>query len=93
MYDYPPEKDFPNFRKNFGPRGVLHSWASDKDNSTEEPRWGRVGKQKIEDTGPLTRERMLTCDEEFAGAANRALPETPYTDNELPKSALCSPQK
>ena len=67
MYDYPPEKDFPNFRKNFGHRGVLHSWASDKDDSTEEPRWGRVGKQKIEDTGPLTRERMLTCDEEFAG--------------------------
>jgi arylsulfatase len=69
MYDYPPEKDFPNFRKNFGPRGVIRSWATDKDDSTEEPRWGRVGKQKIEDTGPLSKKRMETCDEEFAAAA------------------------
>ncbi len=56
MYDYPPEKDFPNFRKKFGPRGVIHSWATDKDDPTEEPRWGKVGKQKIEDTGPLNQE-------------------------------------
>ena len=35
MYDYPPEKDFPNFRKKFGPRGVMHSWATDKDDPTE----------------------------------------------------------
>jgi arylsulfatase A-like enzyme len=69
MYDYPKEKDFPNFRKNFGPRGVIHSWATDKDDPTEEPRWGRVGKQKIEDTGPLTTERMLTCDDGFGAAA------------------------
>ena len=32
-------------------------------------RWGRVGKQRIEDTGPLTRKRMETCDDEFADAA------------------------
>ena len=69
MYDYPPEKDFPNFRKTFGPRGVIHSWATDKDDPTNEPRWGKVGKQKIEDTGPLNRERMLTCDDEFVAAA------------------------
>jgi arylsulfatase len=69
MYDYPPEKDFPNFRKNFGPRGVIHSWATDKDDATEQPRWGRVGKQRIEDTGPLTKKRMETCDDEFAAAA------------------------
>jgi arylsulfatase len=43
------------FRKTFGPRGVLHCWATEKDNATEEPRWGRVGKQKIEDTGALTK--------------------------------------
>jgi arylsulfatase len=67
--DYPPEKDFPEFRKRFGPRGVIHSWASDKDDSTEEPRWGRVGKQRIEDTGPLAKKRMETCDDEFVGAA------------------------
>jgi len=46
--DYPSEKEFPEFRKRFDPRGVIHSWATDKDDPTEEPRWGRVGKQKVE---------------------------------------------
>jgi arylsulfatase A-like enzyme len=69
MPDYPNPKDFPNFRDRFGPRGVLHCWATDKDDPTEQPRWGRVGKQKIEDTGPLTKKRMETCDDEFAAAA------------------------
>ena len=67
--DYPDPKDFPQFHERFGPRGVLHCWATDKDDATEEPRWGRVGKQKIEDTGPLTKKRMETCDDEFVGAA------------------------
>jgi arylsulfatase A-like enzyme len=70
MYDYPPEKDFPNFRKQFGPRGVIHSWATDKDDTTNEPRWGKVGTQKIQDTGPLTKKRMETCDDEFVSAAS-----------------------
>ncbi|HUO87727.1 MAG TPA: arylsulfatase [Rhizomicrobium sp.] len=69
MYDYFPEKDFPNYKKNFGPRGVIRSWATDKDDPTDQPRWGRVGRQKIEDTGPLTRKRMETCDDEFVAAA------------------------
>jgi arylsulfatase A-like enzyme len=69
MYDYPPEAEFPNFRKKFGPRGVIHSFATDKDDPTEQPRWGKVGKQKIEDTGPLTTKRMETCDDDFAAAA------------------------
>lgn len=67
--DYPPEKDFPNFKKMFGPRGIIHSWATEEDDPTEEPRWGRVGKQRIENHGPLTRERMKTCDYEFVHAA------------------------
>jgi arylsulfatase len=67
--DYPPEEDFPNFTKMFGPRGVMHSWATEEDDPTEEPRWGRVGKQKIENTGPLTKKRMETCDTEFVAAA------------------------
>jgi arylsulfatase len=67
--NYPPEKDFPEFRKTFGPRGVIRSWATDNDDPTEQPRWGRVGKQRIEDTGPLTRTRMETCDDEFVAAA------------------------
>ncbi len=64
--DYPKE---PSFKARFGPRGVLRCHATDKDDPTEEPRWGRVGKQKIEDTGPLSRKRMETCDDEFAAAA------------------------
>jgi arylsulfatase len=64
--DYPKD---PTFKEKFGPRGVLHCWATDKDDPTEQPRWGRVGKQKIEDTGPLTRKRMETCDDEFVAAA------------------------
>ena len=66
MDNYPKD---PKFRETFGPRGVIHSWATDKDDPTEEPRWGKVGKQKIEDTGPLTKKRMETCDDEFVAAA------------------------
>src|SRR5687767_2503108 len=54
MYNYPKD---PKFRETFGPRGVLHCWATDKDDATKQPRWGRVGKQRIEDTGPLTKKR------------------------------------
>ncbi|OEZ01983.1 arylsulfatase [Stenotrophomonas sp. BIIR7] len=71
MYDYFPEQDFPNFRKQNGPRGVLHCWAQDKDDPTDQPRWGKVGKQKIKDTGPLTKKRMETCDDEFVAAAQK----------------------
>jgi arylsulfatase len=67
--DYPNPKDFPNFRNMFGPRGVMHSWATDGDDPTEQPRWGRVGKQRVTDTGPLTKKRMETCDDEFVAAA------------------------
>ena len=67
--DYPPEEDFPEFHQKFKPRGVIHSWATEEDDPSEHPRWGRVGKQKIEDTGPLTRKRMETCDVEFVDAA------------------------
>jgi len=67
--DWPSKKDFPKFNEMYAPRGVLHCWATDKDDATEHPRWGRVGKQKIEDTGPLTKKRMETCDDEFVAAA------------------------
>jgi arylsulfatase A-like enzyme len=52
--DYPKD---PEFRKKFGPRGVLHTWANGD------------GTQRIEDTGPLTKKRMETCDGEFRDAA------------------------
>lgn len=68
----PEDPDYPKapwFKKKFGPRGVLRCWATDTDDPTEEPRWGKVGKQRIEDTGPLTRKRMETCDDDFVAAA------------------------
>jgi arylsulfatase len=69
MDDYPSKEEFPKFFETFGPRGVIHSWATDNDDPTEMPRWGKVGKQKIEDTGPLTIKRMESCDDEFVAAA------------------------
>jgi arylsulfatase A-like enzyme len=59
----------PKFKEAFGPRGVLKCKAADKDDPTEQPRWGRVGKQTIEDTGPLTKKRMETIDDETTDAA------------------------
>jgi arylsulfatase len=64
--DYPKD---PEFRKKFGPRGVLKCKATDKDDKTIDPQFGKVGKQVIENTGPLTTKRMETVDEEFLGAA------------------------
>jgi arylsulfatase len=67
------QRDYQNFGKafsgsleeyeeQFGTRGVIHSFATDTDDPTEHPRFGRVGKQTIEDTGPLTQERMKNFD-------------------------------
>ena len=58
LADYPRPEDMPNFRERFGPRGVLHAWANED------------GTQRIEDTGPLTKKRMETVDEEFLEAAS-----------------------
>jgi arylsulfatase A-like enzyme len=64
--DYPKD---PNFRKKFGPRGVLKCKASDKDDPTVDPAYGKVGKQTIENTGPMDTKRMETIDQEFLAAA------------------------
>ncbi|MFN0243940.1 MAG: arylsulfatase [Planctomycetota bacterium] len=64
--DYPKH---PEFKAKFGPRGVLKCKVSDKDDATEDPRFGRVGKQTVQDTGPLTKKRMETVDEEFLNAS------------------------
>jgi len=66
--DYPKD---PAFRAKFGPRGVMHCFATNTDDPTVDPRFGKVGKQKCEDTGALTKKRMETVDEEVtAGAIN-----------------------
>ena len=64
--DYPKA---PEFLKKYGPRGVMSCVASDVDDPTEHPRWGKLGKQKCEDTGPLTKKRMETVDDEIAAKA------------------------
>jgi arylsulfatase len=66
---WPPAAEFPQFRARFGPRGVIHSWATQDDDRTEDGRFGRVGKQRVEDTGPLTKKRMETIDDEVLGHA------------------------
>jgi arylsulfatase len=60
----------------FGPRNMVHSWATDTDDTTEMPRWGKVGKQRIEDAGPLPphpmpgiKYNMETCDWDFIAAS------------------------
>ena len=69
------QRDYQNFGKEFsgsleayeeqfGTRGVLHTFATDTDDETEMPRFGKVGMQTIEDTGPLTQERMKAFDED-----------------------------
>ena len=49
-YSFPVDEKYYN---TYGPRSLIHSWATDTDDATEMPRWGRVGKQKIVDEGPL----------------------------------------
>jgi hypothetical protein len=48
---------------------VLHCYATEKDDTTVDPAYGKVGKQKIENTGPMDSKRMETIDEEFLAAA------------------------
>jgi arylsulfatase A-like enzyme len=59
----------PKFAATFGPRGVLDCKATDKFDSNEIPRFGKWGKQTCADTGPLTKKRMETVEEEFVGRA------------------------
>jgi arylsulfatase A-like enzyme len=61
--DYP--RDLPVFQNFFKPRGVLDCRATDIDDPTEDPRFGRIGKQTIQDTGPLTRKRMETIEDDL----------------------------
>jgi arylsulfatase A-like enzyme len=64
--DYPKD---PRFKAQFGPRGVLKTFATTTDDPTVDPRFGKIGKQAIQDTGPLTKKRMETIDDETSAAA------------------------
>jgi arylsulfatase len=61
--DYP--RDNPIMQRLFAPRGVLDTRASETDDPTEDERFGRVGRQTITDTGPLTRKRMETIEDDL----------------------------
>ena len=62
--NYPPA-----LKDKVGPRHMIHSWATNTDDPTEQPRWGKIGKQKIEDSGELCPERMKTVDDEILSKA------------------------
>jgi len=70
MMEMPEESDFPKDPKFEGrPRNMIHSFATNQVDSTVDARWGMVGKQKIQDKGPLTIQRMGEIDEEFGAEA------------------------
>jgi arylsulfatase A-like enzyme len=62
--NYPPA-----LKEWIGPRNVVHSWATDTDDPTVQPRWGKIGKQRIDDADPLYPKRMETVDDEILKAA------------------------
>src|SRR5215813_10958752 len=66
--NYPPA-----LKATVGPRNMLHTWATDVDDPTVQPRWGKVGKQKIEDAGDLCPKRMETVDDEILANALKFL--------------------
>jgi arylsulfatase len=67
--EYPDYPKDPAYLARFGPRGVLKLTATDVDDPTVDPRFGKIGKQTIEDTGALTKKRMETIDDETSAAA------------------------
>ncbi len=60
--DWPKDE---GFNKRYRPRGVLDCVATNVDDPTVDARFGKVGKQRIKDTGPLNKKRMETVDDEF----------------------------
>src|SRR3954470_6143857 len=70
--DEPEHPDYPKtpaFNAQFGPRGVMKCTATATATPGDDPRFGAWGKQKCEDTGPLTKKRMETVDGEFLNAS------------------------
>jgi arylsulfatase A-like enzyme len=70
----PSHRNYPkDLIATVGPRNMVHSWATDTDDTTEMPRWGKIGKQRIEDAGPLYPKRMETVDDEIRDNAFKFL--------------------
>src|SRR5437667_4269841 len=70
----PSHRNYPqDLIARVGPRNMVHSYATDTDDATEMPRWGKIGKQKIEDAGTLYPKRMETVDDEIRDNAFKFL--------------------
>src|ERR1700733_5314455 len=70
----PSHRNYPqDLIASVGPRNMVHSYATDTDDATVMPRWGKIGKQKIEDAGPLYPKRMETVDDEIRDNAFKFL--------------------
>jgi arylsulfatase A-like enzyme len=70
----PSHRNYPkDLIATVGPRNMVHSWATDTDDATVMPRWGKIGKQKIEDAGTLYPKRMETVDDEIRDNAFKFL--------------------
>ncbi len=70
----PSHRNYPkDLIASVGPRNMVHSYATDTDDTTEMPRWGKIGKQKIEDAGELYPKRMETVDDEIRDNAFKFL--------------------
>jgi arylsulfatase len=67
-FSYPKD---PAFREKYGPRNIISCQATTTDNTTSMPRWGKIGKQKLTDEGPLDPKRMETVDDEILSHAVR----------------------
>jgi len=66
----PAHPNYPqDLKDKVGPRNMVHSWATETDDQTVDPRWGKVGKQRIQDAGTLYPERMKTVDDEILAHA------------------------
>jgi arylsulfatase A-like enzyme len=59
----------PALKATVGPRNIVHSFATNVDDPTVQPRWGKVGKQRIQDAGELCPKRMETVDDEILSHA------------------------
>jgi arylsulfatase A-like enzyme len=70
----PCHRNYPQTLKaSVGPRNMVHSWATDVDDATVQPRWGKIGRQRIEDAGELCPKRMETVDDEILANALKFL--------------------
>lgn len=95
----PDWPDDPEFEAEFGPRNIIHAFATEEMDETVDPRWGVVGKQRIIDDGPAPPERQKTLDDEVTANTidfiNRAVDsDTPFfcLDGTCPGARLDPPE-